>query len=637
MFGTSFTIVRPRVISPQTGEALLLEDVVAAHLSAGDQGVIELSGGPLAGKTTAIEHLDGVFADESRLSLRDEHALVLYCPLSFSGITVSTGSAKHAKSVLARYRLASWGRDEWIEYLLAVHKSHCSSVMARLVGSKDCRLLEGNPCLWRLVLDELAAHESVSSATAALRRVVDRLFYAASDVAGAIRHFALVAAAPLENELDRETRAMAKLTIERTLIRLLALEGVRTILAAGEIVSQLAGDDLSSLRRALPYPLVHEASWAVEAFATLQQRLLDVIFGDETPLHPMAASLLHAARIGWKPTRQVSLFYPSLGVEEYSDLPNLTGAYLAQATWQGIDLRGARLVGAMLTDANLENADLDRADVSLADLSGARLHGAILPNLIGSRTDLARADLSFARAPSANLVQSNLQDANFEGALLTDATFAGANLNGARFVRADLSRAQLMHADITGANFTQANLAGSFLNGLDLTLACFDFAAFAKARLRKCNLEGMELPGADFDAADLRGAYLTGSTMPKASFHEADLREAGLADVEWEGVDLSGADLRGASFHLGSTRSGLVGSPYPSHGTRTGFYTDDYNEQDFKSPEEIRKANLRGANLRGAKIAGVDFYLVDLRDAQYDPEQESHLRKSGAILKTRAV
>jgi uncharacterized protein YjbI with pentapeptide repeats len=74
-----------------------------------------------------------------------------------------------------------------------------------------------------------------------------------------------------------------------------------------------------------------------------------------------------------------------------------------------------------------------------------------------------------------------------------------------------------------------------------------------------------------------------------------------------------------------------------AHGTRTGFYTDGYNEQDFKSPEEIRKANLCGADLRGAHIAGVDFYLVDVRDARYDQEQESHLRQCGAILKARAV
>ena len=62
------------------------------------------------------------------------------------------------------------------------------------------------------------------------------------------------------------------------------------------------------------------------------------------------------------------------------------------------------------------------------------------------------------------------------------------------------------------------------------------------------------------------------------------------------------------------------------------FRTDDFQDRDFKNPEEIRKANLCGADLRGALLEGVDFYLVDLRGALYDPEQEEHLRRSGAIL-----
>ncbi len=54
-----------------------------------------------------------------------------------------------------------------------------------------------------------------------------------------------------------------------------------------------------------------------------------------------------------------------------------------------------------------------------------------------------------------------------------------------------------------------------------------------------------------------------------------------------------------------------------------------------KRPEEIRKANLRGADLRGANIEGVDFYLVDLRGAKYDPSQAEHFRSCGAILEDR--
>ena len=123
--------------------------------------------------------------------------------------------------------------------------------------------------------------------------------------------------------------------------------------------------------------------------------------------------------------------------------------------------------------------------------------------------------------------------------------------------------------------------------------------------------------------------------MPGACFAGARLCGAGLADVDWEGADLRGADLSGAVFHLGSSRSGLVGSTIACEGSRTGFYTDDYDERGFKAPEEIRKANLCGADLRGATLDQVDFYLVDLRGARYDPQQAEHLRRSGAILEAR--
>ncbi len=43
-------------------------------------------------------------------------------------------------------------------------------------------------------------------------------------------------------------------------------------------------------------------------------------------------------------------------------------------------------------------------------------------------------------------------------------------------------------------------------------------------------------------------------------------------------------------------------------------------------------ASLHGADLRGANIEGVDFYLVDLRAAKYDPEQLEHFRQCKAIL-----
>jgi uncharacterized protein YjbI with pentapeptide repeats len=120
--------------------------------------------------------------------------------------------------------------------------------------------------------------------------------------------------------------------------------------------------------------------------------------------------------------------------------------------------------------------------------------------------------------------------------------------------------------------------------------------------------------------------------MPGADFSGADLRGAGLADIDWEGADLRRAVLKDCTFHLGSSRSGLVNSPIAGEGSRTGFYGDEFDQQVFRRPEEIRKANLCNADLRDAVLDGTDFYLVDLRGAKYNVSQLEHFRRCGAIL-----
>ena len=76
-------------------------------------------------------------------------------------------------------------------------------------------------------------------------------------------------------------------------------------------------------------------------------------------------------------------------------------------------------------------------------------------------------------------------------------------------------------------------------------------------------------------------------------------------------------------------------SPIACEGSRTGFYGDEFDQQTYLAPEDIRKANLCGADLRNAKIDGTDFYLVDLRGARYTPGQFEHFRRCGAILFSR--
>ena len=56
MFTPQTAVVRPRIVSPVSGEILPLDDAVAGELARGAR-IIQISGGPGSGKTTALAHL----------------------------------------------------------------------------------------------------------------------------------------------------------------------------------------------------------------------------------------------------------------------------------------------------------------------------------------------------------------------------------------------------------------------------------------------------------------------------------------------------------------------------------------------------------------------------------------------------
>jgi type IV secretory pathway ATPase VirB11/archaellum biosynthesis ATPase len=74
-------IVRPRVSSPVSGEVLPIDEAVANEVAAGSR-IIQISGGPATGKTTALAHLaatlppaeDLVFLDDPTVSEVATHA-----------------------------------------------------------------------------------------------------------------------------------------------------------------------------------------------------------------------------------------------------------------------------------------------------------------------------------------------------------------------------------------------------------------------------------------------------------------------------------------------------------------------------------------------------------------------------------
>jgi uncharacterized protein YjbI with pentapeptide repeats len=615
--------VRPRIYSPVGGGAVLLKEEIARLLQHGEARAVALVGAAGAGKTTALRHLAAVFpADAPLLLLEGVHLLVSAEPQSLEGRVVvgTAASAREMAKLMALgdegnvFRLAPWSPDDLIEYLLTARRDRCASVMRR-VGRDDHALLGGNPELWAIVLDRLADDEALADARAALHAHLASLLRD-TDLVCRARTACLNHLLTRPDGLD-SLRGLALPGFEEALSRLLRHEPVQKMLAAERIVFDLREwGDCDFLAHRLPAALVESVGRGVRGDRRAMERLSELLRGPDWS-HPMAASLMLAADPGWRPS---------------APTPRLTGALLAGAAWDGLDLSGARLDEADLTGARLRGANLTNANLGSAQLSGADLSGATLEGAAVAGAGLRSADLTGVRAAGASLAGANLEGARGEGAVLTGADLQGADLRGGLFLSADLRDAILLGVRVEGADFTAADLGGARLAQVDLHEAHWAGACFRAANLRGCDLEWLDLTGADFWSADLEGAYLTGTRTVGADFRAARLVDAGLAEIEWEGADLRGADLSGASFHLGSTRCGLVMSPIACEGSRTGFYTDESDELHFQQPEQIRKANLQGADLRGACVERADFYLVDLRGASYDEAQGVHFRRCRALL-----
>ncbi len=596
--------VRPRVIGPESGEELPLEEVVRSFLECELNRTILLQG-DFDSAVAALRHLAWAFRDVPQVQLPKKPV---------PQVTIRCRAGSH---LVVFYRLAPWGRDDWIEYLLAEHPDRCASVMRRLLGRDEPELLGGSPYLWRIVLDRMAADESLPTAREAVLRHVYSLVKDPALLPGA-----QAACLELARFPHKATSPQGQSCLQSLLGALPALvshPGLRLLVAADKMAADLAaGDVCEYLGDRSPFNLVRAAARAI---APLPEALAHLRWLVRTQRWAMAASLLHAANCGWVPDPE--------------RLPALGGAYLRGAAWPDAVLVGLIAHGADLAGAHLRRADLTDASLIQANLAGACLQRALFLRGNASAASLARADLAFIQAAGASFHTADLSGADLDSARLAEACLESAHLQGACLTDADLWGARLTGATLDGADLSGANLTGAKLAGVNLKESRCLGAVFARADLSGCDLEGLELPAADFTGANLSGALLTGTSIPDGQLDGAQLGQAGLAEVDWERASLRGADLRQASFHLGSSRSGRVGSPIACEGSKTGFYTDDYDEQDFKSPEEIRKANLCFADLRGANLDGVDFYLVDLRGALLDPEQEEHVRRCGAILEAR--
>lgn len=618
--GPSKAPVAPRVRILGETAALPLEQRVRRLLEVRPRGLVNVIGPPGSGKTTALQHLAAVLGTDVPLLLIDDTDARDLPVISDCCLTLATSPSSIDPKQFLTWELVPWSEEDWAAYLLATHSGRCRSVVGRVLADPERRTLLGNPQLWRLILDEMAADNSLTTIQAALSAFIDRELASAEDREAA-EEFELEAIAPWAG-----IRGKALPTSVARIYRILRHEPVRLMMGARHLVRRIESGTARRYlvpagkwrRLALPLDLVRRTAVLAAASPQALELLEKMTYDKDVRLQPSAISLLHAAGIGWRPmSRQV---------------PNLENAWLAGIQWDDIYLAGGLLNRADFCRASLANADLLSSTCNNTNFRAATLRNASLRSakLIG--TNLAAANLCGTRADAADFTGSDLADANFSGASLRGAHFRNVRIEKTRFCRADLNAADFRDATVESADFTDADLTTAHLPGLDLARCTFGSTRLCEADLSGCNLEGVCAENMNFDSALLDGALLTGSMLRSACFASANLRNCGLAEIDWEDADLRGADLRGSTFHLGTTRSGLVGSTIPCEGSRTGFYTDEYFDTAYRNPDEIRKANLCGADLREAQIDGVDFYLVDLRGARYSEDQAEWFRKCGAIL-----
>src|SRR5262249_10838977 len=73
------------------------------------------------------------------------------------------------------WRLARWGTDECIEYLLNAHPERCKAVMRRVQADNGRGRIGGLPELWQIALDGMAEDETLVDVETALDGELDEV------------------------------------------------------------------------------------------------------------------------------------------------------------------------------------------------------------------------------------------------------------------------------------------------------------------------------------------------------------------------------------------------------------------------------------------------------------------------------
>lgn len=594
--------VRPRVVDRNRGdtEPVNLEEYVDELVALGLPAMLRIDGAPGAGKTTALRYLQDS-TDQSKLRVVDNPSANELSLGAFHGVFVFASSVRECPPGTIEVNIAPWTSDDVVEYMLATHPKACQSVLERIAKDPDALLLQGNPELWVVVLEEMVSNPSIETVQNAIRAR-----YSRQDPEYLANLHSVALSLALSNEDIRPEREALCSIGSSVEVRLLRQRFVVNVLSADQLAEDLqSAEQVSYLDSCLPIDLIRLAMNCLTRPDDVRKKL-ERLTESDPKWHRSAAELLNAMDRHWMEA------LASRGMME-SDRPFV--------------LRKARLPRLSARGVSRRELWLDHADLRGSDWTGATLRG--LTQLRGS--NFAGACLENVRATGAKARGANFQNANLRGLVATGASLCEVNFSGADLRESKLKGARLDCAILDGTALRGACLRRASLANTDLRKARLNGADLTNSFLYRANLEGVSLVFPKLKGASLSGANLTASCFESADLQLANLTNAGLADIDWPDANLRGANFTHASFHMGSSRSGTLDG-YPSEGTREGFYTDESRELGFRPPQEIRKANLAGADLRGALVDAADFYLVDLRGAKYTRDQKMHFEKCGAIL-----
>jgi len=595
-------LVAPRASVFQGAERVPITDAIESIRSSTTRHSVLLSG---VACEYALDYLQNFYRDDPRIHV----APSFFWDDADDSCCVSIHTDK---TIPSSYTLsvAPWDRDDVIQYMLATNARECSSIITR-IQPDFFALVRGGFSLWKCIIETMLRFPKETDFQQVLKKLLRMRLPSTVPSWGGEPMKWLADQLLASQSLDR----LLLLSDDLIYRSLLGISSLRLEIETDRFAELLMHSNKSILQN------LHSNQRLIEVSKRLRGKRAVAVFLKSCVFEKYAStsvSILSQIEPSWKPEKRASYRFQN--------------AYLAGACWSGSYLERAQFDGANLTNICLDQSVLTDSAFAFTNGDDASFADACLRGVKANKASFRLANFSRAEMCQTQWAESDFEQANFSESLLNESAFVGCDFRNANFRACEARHIRLSQCMLAGADFSDAQLNGSQLEKLDFQEALLCRTNLSQASLFRATLNSLTIHQCNFDDANLFDAALSGSRMRESSLCRACLANSRLGEIDWEQCDLREANFSGATFHYGSTRCGIVASPYPSHGTRTGFYTDDWEELVFKTPELVRKASLVGCDLRGANLHGVDFYLVDLRGAILDPSQRQLVSASGAIL-----